>query len=447
MLNRILDTHIFTTGSWTLTIGMLAGLLAVLVFAALAWRVTKAVWRVRFYNKYKVEQPKARRFESFLRQLIIGVGALSVVKVLHLDPAFYESETVTLHFSLFIIAFVVLTIAKVIDWVLSNIIAHSYEIGPGATVPYAGGLSTGKEEAVKTATNTIRYILLVMGVLLLLRNLNLDVSLYTYESSGQTVDFRISKFLVVALILLAARFLSWLISNIALYGVYRRRDIDEGSQFAINQLMKYVIYLVAIFFSLNSLGLNMTLLLGGAAALLVGVGLGLQQTFNDFFSGLVLLFERSVSVGDILSINGVQGTVKKIGLRSSIIETLNNRNIIIPNSQIVNDAVLNWNHFDDIVRFDIDVGVAYGSDTALVKELLLKAVDAQLDILKYPKPFVRFNDFADSSLHFTVYYYSDLLVNTENLQSDVRFAIDALFRDHNISIPFPQRDVWMRREQ
>jgi len=366
MLNRLFDYEVLSTGQWSLTVGSIAAVATIMLLVFLAWKTTKAVWRIRFYEKYKVEKPKARKFESYLRHLIIAIAVVAVVRALNLDPAFYETESIVLRFSLFLIAYIILVIAKIIDWVLANILAHTYELGHGSSMNYAGGLSNGKEEALRTATSTVRYILVVMGALLLLRNINLDFSLYTYESSGQTVDFRISKFLVVALILLAARFISWLISNIALYGVYRRRDIDEGSQFAINQLMKYVIYLVAIFFSLNSLGLNMTLLLGGAAALLVGVGLGLQQTFNDFFSGLVLLFERSVSVGDILSVNGVQGTVKKIGLRASIIETLSNRNIIIPNSKLVNDAVLNWNHFDDIVRFEVHVGVAYGSDTQLV---------------------------------------------------------------------------------
>ena len=284
-----------------------------------------------------------------------------------------------------------------------------------------------------------------MSAILLLRNLNLDFSLYQHDSDGHSVNFKISKILIVALIILGARLLNWLITNIALYGVYRSRDIDEGSQFAINQIFKYIIYLIAIFLSLNSIGINMTLVLGGAAALLVGVGLGLQQTFNDFFSGLVLLFERSVSVGDILTVNDVQGTVKKIGMRSSIIETLGNRNIIIPNSKLVNENVVNWNHFDDVVRFDVSVGVAYGSDTALVKKLLLEAVSDHLDILKYPYPFVRFNHFGDSALDFTVYFFSDQLITTENLKSDVRFKIDHLFRENNISIPFPQTDVWVRK--
>ena len=444
MLNTLLDTELFHAGNWTLTVGRSLGFLCILFVMWLAWKVTKAVWRVRFYSKYDIEAPQRRKFEKYIRQLIILLGVFASVRTLHLDPLFYDNGNIKLRFSLFILAVVILVAANIADWVLSNVLTHSYKREHSAA---GTNISMTREEVVGIATRTVRYIVIVMSVILLLRNFNLDFSLYNQElEDGTKFDFNITKILVVVLILLCARLVSWLVTNVALYGVYRQREIDEGSQFAINQICKYVIYLIAIFMSLNNMGINMTLLLGGAAALLVGVGLGLQQTFNDFFSGLVLLFERSVAVGDILTVEGIQGTVKKIGMRSSIIETLGNRNIIIPNSKLVNDNVLNWNHFEDTVRFDVPVGVAYGSDTALVKQLLLQAIEGHPEILTYPKPFVRFHNFGDSSLDFILYFFSDQLLLQEDVRSDVRFEIDRLFREYDIAIPFPQRDVWLRKD-
>jgi len=433
MLNQLFESQIFNVGNWHFTIGKLFGLLLIILFMYLAWKVTKAVWRIKFYTKNSIEVPQRKKLESYLRQLILLFGIFFSVRLLDLDPAFYNNESIVLRFSLFILAIIVLLGANLLNWFLTNVLTRSYK-------------GTG-EEMLDVATGTVRYIVITMAGILILRNFNLDYSLYHHQTENTQVDFRITKILIVALIFLCARLLTWIITNVALYGVYRKREIDEGSQFAVNQLLKYVIYLFAIFFSLNSLGINMTLLLGGAAALLVGIGLGLQQTFNDFFSGLVLLFERSVAVGDILTVGEVQGTVKKIGMRSSIIETLGNRNIIIPNSKLVNENVLNWNHFDNTVRFEIVIGVAYGSDTEIVKRLLLKSIEKQPDVLTYPKPFVRFNNFGDNALEMTLYFFSDNLVFQENVKSDIRFEIDKLFRENNISIPFPQREVWIRKSE
>ena len=238
-----------------------------------------------------------------------------------------------------------------------------------------------------------------------------------------------------------------MITQIFLYGYYRQKNINIGSQFAVNQLLKYVIYVIAAFIALDTLGVKMTLIYGGAAALLVGVGLGLQQTFNDFFSGLILLFERTVEVGDTVQIGDNVGTVKKIGLRASIIEGRQNITMIVPNSKMVVDSVTNWSHFDDKVRFSINVGVAYGSDTEQVKELLLAAAKENPYIIEYPAPFVRFVDFADSSLNFQLHFWSRNFIIIEDVKSDLRFKIDALFRANNISIPFPQRDIHIKKEE
>ena len=232
-----------------------------------------------------------------------------------------------------------------------------------------------------------------------------------------------------------------------LYSFYRNQNVDQGAQFAINQLLKYVIYTFAIVMALEHLGINMTLLLGGAAALLVGIGLGLQQTFNDFISGVVLLFEQSVAVGDVLEVDNTIGVVKRIGMRSSILETRGNISFILPNSKLVNEKVINWTHLSSKVRFDLPLSVAYGSDTKLVKKILMDVAKENPYIIQYPAPFVRFNAFAESSLDFSLYFFSRNYMIIEDIKSDLRFSIDQAFRENNISIPFPQRDIRIRKEE
>ena len=229
-----------------------------------------------------------------------------------------------------------------------------------------------------------------------------------------------------------------------MFGYYKKKRINVGAQFAINQLLKYFLYVVAFLFALESLGVKLTVLWGGAAALLVGIGLGLQQVFNDFISGILLLFERTVEVGHVVQVDGLIGSVKKIGLRTSLVETRDNITVIVPNSKLTSENVVNWSHYDNKARFRIAIGVAYGSDTQLVKELLLKVAKENGYVLKHPASFVRFTDFGDSSLNFELHFWSHEFINIEDVKSDLRFEIDRVFREHKVEIPFPQRDVWFK---
>jgi len=235
------------------------------------------------------------------------------------------------------------------------------------------------------------------------------------------------------------------LTQLVLYGYYRKKDINVGTQFAINQLLKYVIYVLAIIIAIENLGFHMTVIWGGLAALLVGIGLGLQQTFNDFFSGLILLFERSVEVGDVLEIEGLVGTVKRIGLRASLVETRENFSVIVPNSKLVTQNVINWSHFDNKVRFKISIGVAYGSDAEKVKKVLIETAKKNPYLIDYPPPFVRLTDFADSSMQFELHFWSRNFIIIEDVRSDLRFAINQAFNENGIHIPFPQRDIWIRK--
>ncbi len=219
------------------------------------------------------------------------------------------------------------------------------------------------------------------------------------------------------------------------------KKLDQGTGVALYRLSSYFIWTISIVLAIEAMGFDITLLLAGSAALLVGLGMGIQQLFLDFVSGIILLTERNVSVGDVVEVNGIVGKIVDLGFRTTIIQTRDNVRIIVPNSKLTSDNIINWTHSERDTRFNVTVGVAYGSDVDLVIRLLLNIANEHPKIKKSPKPFVRFEDFGDSALIFSLYFFTDHTFYVENIKSDLRIAIDRVFREHNITIPFPQRDV------
>lgn len=241
-----------------------------------------------------------------------------------------------------------------------------------------------------------------------------------------------------------------------LYGIYeiviknillrimKSNAVNKGRQYAAQQIIKYVFFILGTILILDNFGIDITALLLGSAALLVGVGIGLQKTFNDLISGLILLFEGTISVGDIVNVHGMVATVSKIGIRTSTVETRDNIKMIIPNSQFIEEDVVNWTHDNKIARFDVKVGVAYGSDLDLVKKCLLEVTKKNPNILDSPPASVLFTNFGDSALDFELQFWSKNFWNIEGTKSDIRFSIEKTFRENDIEIPFPQRDLHIK---
>jgi len=221
----------------------------------------------------------------------------------------------------------------------------------------------------------------------------------------------------------------------------KHNKIDIGQKYAIYQIVKYLIWIVAIGILIESIGIRLNLLIASSAALLVGLGLGLQQVFADYVSGILILFEGNLKVKDVVQLSDMIGEVTHIGLRTSKVETRDNYIIIVPNHKFINEDIVNWSHIETKTRFNVDVGVAYGSDVKLVKQVLLDCAGSIKDISNIPDPFVRFNDFGNSSLDFQIYFWTLKSFRVENIKSDLRFLIDERFRENGITIPFPQRDV------
>ena len=225
-----------------------------------------------------------------------------------------------------------------------------------------------------------------------------------------------------------------------------KKHINVGKKHAIYQIIKYFVWVIAIAIALESIGIKLTLLIAGSAALLVGLGLGLQSVFQDFISGVVILVESTIQVNDVIEVEGFVGRVKEIGLRTSKVVTRDDIVTIIPNSKFTTERVINWSHTKRKTRFHINVGVAYGSDVELVRKVLLECAAEHEEVENTPKPFVRFIDFGNSSLDFELFFWSVNNFYVENIKSDLRFLIDKKFRENKIQIPFPQRDIHIRTD-
>ena len=252
--------------------------------------------------------------------------------------------------------------------------------------------------------------------------------------------------LIAIAILICARLLVWTMFRLLLKPILRRqKKTDIGRTYTLQKIIKYFVYTIAVILVLQSMGVHLSVLLAGSAALLVGIGFGLQQTFNDFISGLILLFEGSLEVGDVVVVEGIVGIVREIGLRTSKLETRDDVSHIIPNSKIVSNTTINWSHNEQPTRFQINLGVAYGSDVHLVQKLLLQAASEHPKILESPEPKVMFTNFGDSSLDFQLHVYSFHYMAIEYVRSDLRYRILHLFNTNGIEIPFPQTDVWLRK--
>lgn len=223
----------------------------------------------------------------------------------------------------------------------------------------------------------------------------------------------------------------------------RRLKLDAGAVHAIQTISFYMLLIGFTLLALRAVHFPLTAFtfLGGALA--IGVGFGSQNVMNNFISGLILMLERPVRAQDVVEIDGSHGVIQKIGPRSTHIRSTDGRHIVVPNSFFLESNVVNWTLSDDLMRSKVSVGVSYGSPTRLVKQLLEEVVSAEPLVLADPPPNVIFEAFGDNSLNFDVYFWVEARspMSVNNVQSRVRFAIDDVFREHNLVIAYPQRDV------
>lgn len=266
-----------------------------------------------------------------------------------------------------------------------------------------------------------------------------NFEIFSFNDNSLTI-FDLS---IVIIIIITTKLFLWIISK-ALFNKKKLHKLDEGSSFALFQIIKYVIWIIAIILMLQALGIKVTILLAGSAALLVGIGLGLQQTFNDMLSGIILLFEQSVKVGDILEIDGDRVIIQEIGLRTSKGMNVRQIVVIIPNSLITTNKVINWSHQNQKTLFSINIGVSYESDVDLVIKTLEESAVEHLEFSECEFKEVRLVNFGNSSMDFQLYFYSKNIFTIEKVKSDIRKIIFRKFNKNRIIIPFPQMDLHVK---
>ena len=250
-------------------------------------------------------------------------------------------------------------------------------------------------------------------------------------------QLKVISILMMLLLFIVIKVILWVIKK----SIDNTTHIDKAKKYALYNLIKYVIVVFSIIAGFQVLGFNFTLLLGGAAALLVGIGLGLQNIFSDFISGVILLVESKVKINDIVEVDGLLCRVSEINLRTTTVLGRDDKYIILPNSLLTKNSIINWTYTDVASRFKVSVGAGYTSDIKLVKKLLMDIISNESGALKSPAPFVRFEDFADSYLLFSIYFWSEDVYGVENIKSEIRTKIFEKFRDNNIDISLPQRVI------
>jgi len=349
---------------------------------------------------------------------------------------------------------VVLTIA--LHWVLGKVwdILHR-QISPLVTSEDAPDQNQQQKslnillKATLILTRTALWasvILYITNLFPLTRQWSFDIARSIWSSLTSPIfkDFTVTGVLVLIGFFLGLIILSGVVTNILRSRILQLLRISQGAQEVIAIIFKYTLISIGSIILLQIFGIDLSSLAILASALGVGIGFGFQDIAKNFGSGLVLLFERPIQVGDFIEVGKYMGTVEHIGARSVVIRTLDRVSIIVPNSRFLENEVINWSHRNPISRIHIPVGVSYNADVNIVKKVLLEAAKKHSEVLSIPQSQVFFTGLGDSSLDFELLVWIDAPSHQISIKSDLYFIIEATLKKHNIEIPFPQRDLHLR---
>jgi small-conductance mechanosensitive channel len=267
-----------------------------------------------------------------------------------------------------------------------------------------------------------------------------DFVLFKIQDVGITISHLVVAAFAILLSLVASRFIRLALRK----QVLDKMHIDKGLEYALLRFIHYIILIIGVYIGLKTINIPLGAIVGLFAVIGVGIGFGLQNLASNFISGVILLLERPVKVGDRLEVNDVWGDVKRINLRTTLIETPDNIAIIVPNSKLLENEVTNFSYGDPKIRLRIPVGIAYGSDCEKASEIMIQAAAENNRVLKNPAPKTWFREFGDSSLNFMLLCWIPNAVEKFDVISELNHAIDKGFRENGIEIPFPQRDLHLR---
>jgi small-conductance mechanosensitive channel len=269
----------------------------------------------------------------------------------------------------------------------------------------------------------------------------LSINIFATGNTQVTL-WTIIYFILLALILLyvTAKIRKWIV-----YSLLAKSKIDIGVRMAVGTILRYIVLVIGFIVILQTAGIDLSTLTILAGALGIGIGFGLQNITNNLVSGIIILLERPIKVGDRIEVGDISGDVTKISMRSTTILTNDNISIIVPNSDFISNTVINWSYTDRNIRFNIPVGVSYKEDPQKIKKLLLEVVSENEGVLTEPKPDVLFDEFGDSALIFNLRVWTQKYINRPGvLRSQLYYSIFEKFKKNGIEIPFPQRDIHIK---
>lgn len=355
-----------------------------------------------------------------------------------------------------ILSFMLVVLTVALHWVLGRI----WEILQRNVSPLVTAVGTSDENQQQSSLNILLKATLLLArtalwvvVALYITNLfpvtrqwSFDIARSIRFSLTEPIfkGFAVTDILILIGLFMGLIVLSGAVTNILRSRILRLLRINRGAQEVIAIVFKYTLIAVGSVVLLQIFGVDLSSLAILASALGVGIGFGFQDIAKNFGSGLVLLFERPIQVGDFIKVGEYMGTVESIGARSVTIRTLDRVSIIVPNSRFLEDEVINWSHHNPISRIHVPVGVSYSADVKEVKKALLEAGKNHPEVLSVPQPQVFFTGFGDSSLDFELLVWIDTPSHQVSIKSDLCFRIEASLKQHNIEIPFPQRDLHLR---
>ncbi len=226
--------------------------------------------------------------------------------------------------------------------------------------------------------------------------------------------------------------------------ILKRLKVDSGTSYTLARITQYLIITIGVLVSFNFVGINLSSLTVIFGLLSVGIGFGLQNITSNFISGLIILFERPISVGDRVMVNQIEGDIVEINIRATMVRTVNNILIVVPNSEFVSKDVINYSHGDSTYRLDVNVGFSYSSDLDNVLKALQEVADNNSSVMQNPEPEVFLNEFGDSSWNMQLRTWIPDVKQYPKVRNELNQAIVRTFRKYGVEIPFPQRDLHMR---
>jgi small-conductance mechanosensitive channel len=269
----------------------------------------------------------------------------------------------------------------------------------------------------------------------------LNLKIIMVGETKLTIGLLLGLAVSISILFIVAEFIRRFLAN----RILTRYKLEVGIRQSIATIIKYILIIVGLVTILQNSNVDLSALGILAGAIGVGIGFGLQNITNNFISGLIILFERPIKIGDRIEVNEVYGDVIKISARSTMILTNDNISIIVPNSQFIDSTVVNWSHNDRNIRFNIPVGVAYKEDPQKIKKILLEVAKQNKGVLSHPAPDVLFEAYNDSSIDFILRIWTSEYTNKPKvLKSQLYYEIFRRFREENVEIPYPQRDLHIR---